>query len=151
MERLNAIVAAYAIAFEGCISLSKTSVNRRKVYSVIVPSVQIAGVNKQLLDDFCSLVGYGKVYPERRKNPLKNQREVFVWRLSGAQQMKDFCEEILPYLPSKKRQAEIMIEFCERRKVCHRIYTHGGHFTTYEDRDWELLKEMQELNHRGLH
>ncbi len=53
--------------------------------------------------------------------------------------IKSFCEEILPFLPAKRKQAELLIEYCSRRR-----------FSRYNERDYEIYAEMKKLNKRGL-
>lgn len=45
---------------------------------------------------------------------------------------------ILPYLKAKKRQAELVLEFCENHK-----------FGKYTERDWEIFDEVKKLNRKG--
>lgn len=40
-----------------------------------------------------------------------NQKQLYVWRLTSAHEVKHFIESIKPYLFLKRRQAEILIEF----------------------------------------
>lgn len=141
MDRTNAMIAAYSIVWEGCLSLSLAHHRRdNRVFPELIPSISIVGTSKELLDSFCSLIGYGKVRREKRKNPSTNQKEVHCWVVTGGMpKIKAFCEEIIPFLPAKRRQAELLIEYCSRKR-----------FSRYDEKDYRIYAEMRELNRRGL-
>ncbi len=78
MNELVASVAAYSISWEGCLNLSLAHHKRKnRILPEFIPSISIAGTNKELLNSFCALVGYGKVRREKRNNPTTNQKEVY--------------------------------------------------------------------------
>lgn len=144
LGKFEATIAAYSIAWEGsiCIGLCHNKeTKRRKSHLTLLPSVSIGGTDKNLLNTFCALVGYGKVRLTKRGDSLLNHKPVWQWKIRAMGEIKSFCEEILPYLPAKRKQAELMIVFCNGRLNAIRPYT---------DRDWAIHREMKRLNHRGL-
>jgi len=149
MDEKTALVAAYSICWEGCISVSFTKKEHKgKIYPYFVPNIQISGTNEDLLRSFLSLVNMGKVYKVNRKG-IK-QKPVYIWRLSGAKNMQIFCEEVIPYLPTKRRQAELMIEFCKRRVGGQTVHNKDGYHSRYTFREVEIWEEMKQLNKRGV-
>ena len=76
-----------------------------------------------------------------------SKRDSYNWRLYSAQAEK-FLKAIMPYLVTKKRQAEILIEFRQYVKKRHT----GRGFTEFQLKERKRLAiEMRELNIRGGH
>lgn len=75
-----------------------------------------------------------------------NQKQLYVWRLTSAHQVKHFVESIKPYLFLKRRHAEIFLEFYET--VQERF---SGKPITSEVRELrsKLHRELKVLNRRG--
>lgn len=65
-------------------------------------------------------------------------RRAFVFQIGSKKNVAYILKMVLPYLQSKKQQAELVLEFCQNHK--NRVYT---------ERDWELFKELKILNKRG--
>lgn len=75
-----------------------------------------------------------------------NQKQLYVWRLTSAHEVKHFVESIKPYLFLKKRHAEIFLEFYET--VQERF---SGKPITPDIRELrsKLHRELKTLNRRG--
>ena len=75
-----------------------------------------------------------------------NQKQLYVWRLTSAHEVKHFTESIKPYLFLKRRHAEIFLEFYTT--VQERF---SGKLITPEIRELraKLHAEIKILNRRG--
>jgi hypothetical protein len=135
---------AWSIVFEGCISLGKGTTKHisqitgeEKEYITLVPMVQLSNTQYNLLDSFQKLVGYGHV---EKNGSTKSGAPYWSWEVKSMEEVKRVCEEMLPYLPSKRKQAELLIEFCTIRleKPKERV-----------DREEQIFQEMRSLNEKG--
>ncbi len=121
MNDLTEVQKAYIAGFfdgEGCISISKYQGknNRTPVYSLQVVIVQ-KGIDA--LFEMYELVGVGSFH-ERKKYHVGT----YEWRIPPID-AADFLKEILPYLKSKKQEAEIAIEY--QSKQGHKNSTGKGY------------------------
>jgi len=129
---------AWAIATEGGFSLGKTKKG-------FVPCVYFVNTDITLFGELLDKVKIGRVSSERGDKKWKRK---FKWYVSNVEEVNNICEQILPYLPSKNRQAEILLEYCRIRLSKN---TKGGvHKQTHEPREFELHKEIKKLNERGV-
>lgn len=139
---------AWAIAWEGSICLHKgrNSENRNLVW--YCPSVNLNNTDSNLLSQFVQLANCGNVSFFGRRNPRhKNQ---YRWALTSMGAVKSFLLNILPYLPTKRKQAELVIEFCTLRLNNHKHGLKGMKgLHTREPREEEIFQELRELNKKG--
>lgn len=113
MKQERALKLSYAAGFvdgEGCIRISKRNPRngRSTSYNLLVMVTQKDG---EIMDWFYGNFG-GMVY-------LKNKDTygsdwIYEWRLNELQAYK-FLKELLPFLRYKRKQAELAIQFQERR------------------------------------
>lgn len=140
---------AWSMEWEGCFTISKAKRSRGNAFQY-VPVVMLDNTRPILVEAFCQLVGYGKTYVHRRYKEI-NRKDLFKWQLVNLKDVLRFCEEVLPYLITKRRQAEILLGFCRRRLLVSRkgISMSKGQitFTDEDDGDW---REMKLLNKRGI-
>jgi hypothetical protein len=68
----------------------------------------IGMVDKQPLDMIQETIGSGKVYEER----VPNRRSIWRIRFAGRITLIPFIQNLLPYLIVKKKQAELLLDFC---------------------------------------
>jgi len=144
-------IAAWSVAWEGSLSIvNGGSVSRRRLASgeirkyeghksYLKPYIAVANTNRDLLEEFQLLVGMGSIRCYKPTNPA--HKDSYIWIVRTIKDCLEFCEAILPWLPAKQRQAELVIEFCS-----------GGLPTRSfrdTDRDWEIYEEMKKLNKRG--
>lgn len=65
-------------------------------------------------------------------------------RAQGIKRLKSYCETLLPYLfGSKKRAAEIVMEFCESRILDDRPVKKGR---PYNSREIDLVRQLRAIN-----
>ena len=123
---------ATAIDGEGSLSVIR---HRKTKWLNYTPQIQISNKSKEWLEYFSKL-GFQKIQPIKWKNrtyyriTMRNREKVlFVLKL------------IIPYLIIKRKQAELLIEFCESRNT----HTVGA----YTDREMEIRKEIFMMNITG--
>ena len=136
-------VMAWTMAWEGCFSIHKISTRPG-----FVMAVSVDNTDKDLIDNFYKLVGYGKIYVHRKYHGV--WKDLWKWQLTDYSSIKKFCEEILPFLPAKKEQAQLIIGFCSRRLAMSRkglALKKGAN--TWVAEDFQTYYRMKELNKRG--
>ena len=126
-------IVAWSIEWEGSIQLNSASRGKGGNYH-IVPRVSIVNTSEELLETFREIVKVGYV------NPIKYY---FIWQLHRQGDIREFLEEILPYLITKKLRAEAVIAYCELR-LSHSSLRHP-----YTEEEWELTDLVCRLNKRG--
>lgn len=102
---------------------------------------QIVNTNEEIINYIKRFLGTSfitKRDPRDKKENLKNNRPRYILTLSSVQNVGEICKAILPYLKIKKSRAELVLEYCNNRKV--RIIT---------DRDIQIVNELKILNKRG--
>jgi hypothetical protein len=99
---------------EGSFVIQKTSVDKiAKSSKCLSPKYLayfcIGMVDKEPLDLIQETIGAGKVYEER----VPERRSIWRIRFAGRLSLMPFVENLLPYLIVKKKQAELMLDFCK--------------------------------------
>lgn len=99
---------------EGSFVIQKTSVDKiAKSSKCISPKYLayfcIGMVDKEPLDLIQETIGAGKVYEER----VPDRRSLWRIRFAGRLSLMPFVRNLLPYLIVKKKQALLMLDFCE--------------------------------------
>lgn len=72
----------------------------------------------------------------------------FQWRIVAINDILQFLRLLLPYLKIKRRQAELLIEYCELEKQNIMEYV-SNNKRPYSPRQWEIYEELKKLNKRG--
>lgn len=101
--------------------------------------VGITNTDKQLIDWLHNYFG-GHISDNSHSPSRKNQRPCWAWCVMSNQAMK-FLQSILPYLQSKKAQAELAIEFQAIRKK--------GKITTEILRERDAYKQLIASRSKG--
>lgn len=99
---------------EGSFVIQKTSVEKiakssRSKTPKYLAYFCIGMVDKEPLDLIKDTIGMGKVYEER----VPNRRSIWRIRFAGRITLMPFIRQLLPYLIVKKKQAELLLNFCE--------------------------------------
>lgn len=146
MKSIEKAYLAGLIDGEGCITIAKRKSGQRKGEPwYYQPVVSIGNTDKGMIDYVYNLT-HGFVLERKGRRSQKQKKEwkrVYSLFLTG-EKMRQALKEILPYLRTKRRQAEILLEFPS--------YAHRGRMK----RNWEEIKrqdslwrEIRELNQRG--
>ena len=140
---------AWSIEWEGSISVNRSTRNRKRGSWIYQSYVAIGNTREELINAFFSLVGYGKV--SHYKSYVNNCKDTHKWEVKSYSDIKKFCEEVLPFLITKKKQAQLAIEFCNLRMSASRdgiCFKKGENTRT--PREKEIYEEMKKLNSRGM-
>ena len=124
-------IAAWVIAAEGCITLTIHKYSQGPAYYESWISVGQKTENKQFVIEFKKIVGVGKIY-KCGKNTI--------WSINKFEYIKYVLENILPYLPIKRQQAESLLEYVNSR------ISRPRHKAPYTQREREIAEEIRELN-----
>ncbi len=94
---------------EGSIYIGNFSCNPTSKLPYYQTNIQVANTDKGLIDWLLKTFG-GLVNTRTRKQmPGNSRKQVYIWTATG-ERLTHLCEEIIPYLICKKRQAEIMLK-----------------------------------------
>jgi len=101
---------------EGTFSLSRSIDQKQgKHYTSFHPQIIIVNNNLQLLE-FCQDVVGGTIYEKQEpKGSYPFHGKVFDLRIFGQRKVLDAIANLLPFLVSKKREAELLYEYCQSR------------------------------------
>jgi len=125
---------ALAIDLEGAIMLNKNKNGQLK------GCIAITNTNLDILRYIHELAKVGAIGPCRRT--IKGNRKTYwTFYVNGFMPMKFLLEKIIDYLIVKKKQAELMVRFCENR-----IRSPRAAYTTEEI---QIHEEIKRLNKRG--
>lgn len=134
----NPEAVAWTIAAEGTISVGRTG----KYY---YPIVQVTNTSKDFIDKFLDMVDFGTVCKATKRHKNPNYKECHIWAVRNLADCLSLLKQILPFLPIKIEQAELVIELCESRlENFHRI----GRDNLFDRRDIEIVDRIHELNKR---
>jgi hypothetical protein len=122
---------------EGSIALYKHKDIRVKKGYTLHPMFDIVNTNLEVLKAINNLVN-GKI---KYKTKQIGCKQVYLIQLQDYKQIKSILEILLPYLIVKKKQAELMIEFCNSR-----LKSNGK---KYSERDYKIVDLFSKLNKRG--
>ena len=147
-ERWTAWLAGL-IEGEGTISLSRSNkiVNGRPSHPYIVCTFQVVNTNMVLLekasDIFESICGFrGHLTVTNHADNCKTGYRVTI---DAQKKLLVILPKIIPYLVSKREQAELVLAFCKRRN--QRFVKKWYQFAEIDIAAWERCKE---LNRRGV-
>ena len=135
---------AWTVEWEGSFCLSKAK-SRNPYY----PLITVANTKRELLEKFSALVGYGNfVYCQSKCENKGKWKNLYKWSITKFSLIKQFCEETIPFLTTKREQAELLLEF-----VNSRLFIKGkgkSREKSWTERDKEIYLRMKVLNKRGL-
>lgn len=97
---------------EGSIYIGNFSCNPKTKIPYYQTNIQVTNTDKALIDWLKNTFG-GLISTRTRKQmPANSRKQVYIWTITG-ERLTHLCEEILPYLICKKRQAQIMLKMRE--------------------------------------
>lgn len=85
---------------------------------------------------------YSKLDGRRGKRSTNLVKRAYTWQITNIALCYVILKEILPLLVIKKRQGELLLEFVSSR-------LNKPPRSPYEERDYEIFKEIQTLNKKG--
>ena len=112
----------------------------------LVPVIKIASTNRIVLDLFLEEYG-GWISP--RKTSKGFAKPSWCWELKNKKLLGTFLKKINPYLIGKKRQCDIVMEFCNFPWGYSSVF-HKKHYNpTLVEKAKQMYKELKLINHRG--
>ena len=125
---------AGVIDSDGCISINKDI----KKYK---PTIEIVQVQPEAIN-FMNKIFEGKII---KKSNHKNRKDLYRWRIQSRNNLKIFLEAILPFLKIKRKQAKIVINYCNIR--INSIKNNGGNSPyTYSGIEKIMYENIKKLN-----
>lgn len=116
---------------------------RMKPYDhIYIVAVKIAQIEEGLsvLAELQNNYG-GFLYPRKTSQP--NRRQSWAWELKTKKTLIPFLRDILPYLVVKRKQAELLLEYCEMP------ISHANYRTELRQRKHDIASEIKALIHNG--
>lgn len=137
---------AWAAGFwdgEGCVSLTyrQFSKNTPRIPRIVV---QIAQVDRRVLDRFQQIVGYGNVLgPYEQVN--KNAKDYYVWRVEGVLHLAKIRDMLSPYLSEiKLKQMNDALKARQDWENTATCFVHGDRLVVTTRGTWRCTKCLSE-------
>lgn len=99
----------------------------------IRPNVRIGMTDEEVIDYIAETVGTGSRTHKHKE--LENFDKQHIFALQSQNEVRDFLEQVKPYLRAKSDQAELLIEYCENRNP-HEPYT---------EEELNMVDELKEM------
>jgi len=109
--------------------------------NILTPLISITNTFKLLVDWLHPRLGGCTLKSPRTKGD--KWKTVYTVQVARLLDVKALIEQILPYLIVKWRQAELLLEFCNRRLQ--------DKWMEYNPRLFEIAKEIRRLNKKARH
>jgi len=123
---------------EGTITVNLYRSTRQGRHPALVPWVGVFNTDPTLLEWLTATTGLAHLH-RMRKNPTKNAKMVYEWKVKAVADVARLLKTILPYLVIKRRQAELVLAFCENRVM----------YSSPTEAEFAILDEIRTLNKRG--
>lgn len=124
---------------EGTITIAfYRPVKKDKIMPNMMPIILVSNSNKDLIDYLHPLL-LGSTIKTAKETEIR--KTVYQIQIAKLLDVEALLTQILPYLVIKKRQAELVLEYCALRKK--------DTLLTYNDRLFEIAKEVRGLNEKG--
>jgi hypothetical protein len=110
---------------EGCISFKRnTGKCWKKKERPSYPMISVANTDLIMIEKIIQILEKHEIayYREDRKGKAKNNDSVAIC-IKGLKRTKRFLDLIIPFLVSKRKRAELLLEFCQLRQHNHKAYT----------------------------
>jgi hypothetical protein len=134
---------------EGTITLSCQWQKRKKYVSVTMhPTVNIVNTCKELIEK-ANPIWHGSIFLRERNSGKR--KPCYRTEIHSIEKVKVFLEEVMNDLTCKRRQAELVLEFCnlrieKRDKKPSKLHGCCRYGEGYGEREFEILKEIRLLN-----
>lgn len=120
---------------------SKTNVN--VLYSPVVYICAVANSNPLIIEAVETLLKKlpirFKVYSPKPEHNKKAKKRPYAIHLMGMNSAKFFLSVICKHLSGKKKQAELVLEYLERREEGKRV-------ESMTERDWQIIHSVRDMN-----
>jgi hypothetical protein len=124
---------------EGTISISfYRPRGSSKIMPNMMPIVLVSNSNRDLINYLHPLL-LGSTLKTAKATDIR--KEVYAIQVARLLDVEALLTQILPYLVVKRRQAELVLEYCALRKK--------DTLLSYNDRLFEIAKEVRGLNEKG--
>jgi intein/homing endonuclease len=133
---------------EGCFTLGLSS--KKNGTKQINPTIQVTNTNQIILDFVLEFLSkFNITHHVKWYQPTQRCKPYATIAIHRRESMQKFLQIILPYLRGKKRQAELMLEYVNRRIEVSNTAQRNTNSWRYEERDWEIARQIQALNKKG--
>lgn len=141
---MDSVWLACAIDSEGSIGLHYQG---RKHSNSLSPIVEITNTDYSFIDNV-SRITNEKVHDITQ---VCNSRSVYRVRIIALNKILFVLDRVIPYFVTKKRHAELLIEFCAGRlKLSGKLERRWSEVILSKEREVEIYEELKELNRRGV-
>lgn len=150
---MELIWLAAAIDFDGAIGMSKNKAKTSTGY-IMAPQVQFTNTDPKLVDKI--RVIYVKIGVDRKPTPYTPSNEKWATQYHFCTQNHEeiikILEAVEPFLISKKRQAQIVLDYCKSRSGKRgKKDPKTGKFTkTYDGSELIYYGLLEKLNKKGV-
>ena len=120
------------------------SIGIRKDHKSYAPILSLGHTDETICQWLKKTIGTGWVAPRGSQKP--EWKDQWQFGISGKKNLVPVLKELLPYLRVKKRQAELVIKFCENRD---RKLKGRPHNVPYDIEDLAIIQELHRINKKG--
>jgi len=133
--------ASYIAGFidgEGWIGLmlKKEPVRKRKRMQ---PIIHVSNTNKSCLLWLRDTIGYGSTVNHNLRRAKSKHKRAYRYVMLNKKQILKLLGQLLPYLRLKRKQAKLVMRFCQRKNR-----------STLTESDYVLYRKLRKLNQRGV-
>jgi DNA-binding CsgD family transcriptional regulator len=125
---------------EGVVSIVSTRRKDRK-NGMWKPIVDITNTCKEALEFIIKQIGGFRFSTKKGVMTPHSRKPVYRIMLVRHKDVLEFLEMVMPYLIIKRRQAELVVEFCKSRLA-------KPNHAPYDEREKEIIAEVKRLNKR---
>lgn len=116
---------------EGCLLIGR---RKRQNHLLYQPVVTIASKDKSLIDFVHSYFS----------GPISLKKDIYsYWSLTGFDKIKNFLEQVLPYILIKRQQALLLLEYVKSREIGYHKGKEVRGYTTDEVSLYEQIKKLK--------
>ena len=144
VDKLSDVQKGYLSAFldgEGGIQVTRSTRKGREYTIALHPTVYFTNTNLEAIQSLRDWLSCGTIV--RRVDKI-HEKDSYILHVTGTRNILALLKVVRPYLIIKKRQADLLIEYCESRLGHYR----GGD-RRYNTRELEIYTELKRINMKG--